>query len=211
MKQARQLFTSAEEERIRAAVAAAEARTAGEIATMVVDASDRYREGEARGAVFLAGALALLIAVATRHVSIWFYIPVSFLLGFPCHLLFRGAPRLILPFVSRRRVIAAVRERAIRAFYEKGLYRTREETGILIFISLLERTVWILGDRGIDQRIPPETWQGLAGDLSSGIRAGQAAPALCAVIDRCGELLQCHFPRRSDDVNELSDNVLYEQ
>ena len=207
----RHFFSPGEEQLIAAAVAAAEARTSGEIATMVVEASDRYREGETRGAVLLAAALALLAAVASGHVTIWFYIPVAFLLAFPCHLLFRGVPHLALPFVSRRRIAATVRDRAVRAFYEKGLYRTRQETGILIFISVLERRVWILGDRGIDQRIQPKAWRELAGELGRGIRSGQACAALCAVVGRCGEILRRNFPRLADDVNELADTVLYEK
>jgi len=130
------------------------------------------------------------------------------LLYFPMFALLRAVPRLKLSFVSSVRQAEAVRERALRAFYEKGLYRTREETGILIFISLLEHKVWILGDRGIDRKIPPGSWQSLADKLAVGIRSGQAADALCRVIGACGDELSRHFPRRGDDRNELPDDVI---
>ena len=201
-------FTVAEHENIRAAVKAAEAGTSGEIATMVAERSDSYREAEILGAVLVAGLLGVIVCVAIHHVAIWTYIPLVFLLFLPVRILFQRFPRLKLPFIGRRRVEEAVRERALRAFYEKGLYRTREETGILIFISLLEHKVWILGDRGINAKLPPDSWQRMARELAEGIKMGKACEALCKVIAACGTELARHFPRRFDDENELTDEVL---
>lgn len=208
MKKADDFFTHEERERIRAAVAESERLTSGEIATMVVDASDSYREAEILGAVLLSGLLSLIVAVAVHHVTIWSYIPLVVLLYFPCRQLFRFVPRLKLPFAGRRRLVETVRERAVRAFYEKGLYRTQGETGILIFISLLEHKVWILGDRGINEKIQPDFWRKLASELAGGLRQGRACDALVAVIAACGIELAAHFPPRSDDVNELRDEIL---
>lgn len=203
-------FTPAERERIRLAVTAAEAATSGEIATMVVERSDSYREAVTLGAVLGAALAALVIAIASHQVTIWTYVPLTFLLFFPAHRLIARVNLLQRPFISGRRLHEAVQERAVRAFYEKGLYRTRHETGILIFISLFERKVWILGDRGINARIPPESWQQLAQTLTAGIREGRACEALCAVIDSCGAELTRHFPREADDVNELQNELLGE-
>ena len=204
----RTFFSDAEREMIRRAVAEAESKSSGEIATMVVRPSERYREAEALGALLLAGLLAVMAAVVSRHVTIWTYIPSVCLLFFPALWIFRRFPRLKLSFAGPLRQSEAVHERALAAFYEKGLYRTREETGILIFISLLERKVWILGDRGINEKIPPGYWHTLAGELSRGIRSGEGAQALCRVIAGCGAELARHFPRRPDDRNELPDEVL---
>jgi putative membrane protein len=203
-----EFFSAAEKERIRRAVAEAETRSSGEIAIMVVPESDRYREAEYLGALLLAGLIAVVAAIALHHVTIWTYIPLVCLLFYPALLLFRSFPRLKLSFAGPRRQAEAVRERALSAFYEKGLYRTREETGILIFISLLERKVWILGDRGINEKIQPGYWEALAGGLAAGIRSGRAADALCSVVAGCGGELSHHFPRRPDDRNELSDEIL---
>jgi putative membrane protein len=207
-RQAHTLFSGAELERIKQAVEVAETATSGEIATMVVDRSDSYREAETLGAVLVAGLLALIGAVALHHVTVWTYIPLVFLLFFPSRWLMGRYPRLKLPFVDRGRIAEAVRERAVRAFFEKGLHKTRDETGILIFISLLERKVWILGDRGIDRKISLETWQALARELSKGIREGHACEALLSVIDKCGIILAGQFPKKTDDTNELSDEMI---
>ncbi|GAM11505.1 hypothetical protein OR1_03821 [Geobacter sp. OR-1] len=203
-------FSATELERIRQAVHAAELNTSGEIATMTIAESDRYLEAEVAGSLFLAASASLVIALATRHVTIWSYIPMAVLLYIPCCMLIRTFPRLKLPFAGRRRVAEAVRQRAVRAFYEKGLYRTRHETGILIFMSLLERKVWILGDRGINERIDPASWGEMAGSLARGIAAGNGCDALCEVIGRCGAELSRHFPHQADDVNELQDDLITE-
>ena len=201
-------FSDEERELIRLSVESAEAGTSGEIATMVVDHSDRYREAEVLGGILLAGLAAVIIAVATQHTSIWSYLPLILLLSYPARLLFYRFPRLKFPFVNKRRMMHAVRERAVRAFFEKKLYKTRDENGILIFISILERKVWILGDRNIDRRIPHETWQALAREVSTGIKSGRASEALCAVIEKSGKILAEHFPKTADDVNELPDDLL---
>ena len=208
MKLAADFFTADERELIRQAVNDAESSTSGEIATMVVDESDPYRDAIALGGILSAGLLAMVLAIALRHITIWFYIPAVFILFFPCRALFVRVPKLRLPLIGRERITLAVRERAVRAFYEKGLHRTREATGILIFISLLEHKVWILGDRGIDSRIPPDSWQDLARELSAGLREGRSCEALCVVVGKCGAALKEHFPRSLDDVNELSDYVM---
>ena len=231
--QAAQFFSEAEKEKIREAVASVEKSTAGEIATMVVDRSDSYREADILGAVLLAGFLALIIEVLLEYyvvtggsavwsgtnqenlqmvlygISIWAYIPMAFLLFFPSRLLFRKFPALKLPLIGKKRIEEAVRERAVRAFYEKALYKTRDETGVLIFISLLERKVWILGDRGIDRKIPHTYWQTLVGEITAGLSEAHACEALCAVIRKIGEELARLFPGKSDDYNELSDEILH--
>jgi putative membrane protein len=203
-----ELFSDSEHEEIRRAVAAAEAATSGEIVAMVVPESDRYREAEVLGGVLLAGLLAFVVGIIFHHVTVWFFVPAVFILFFPCRLLFLKVPWLKRSIISRARLESAVRERCVRSFYEKGLHRTSDETGVLIFISMLERKVWIIGDRGINERIAPETWNELVRELTTGIREGRAFTALCSVVTRCGAILAEQFPRKPDDVNELPDEVL---
>lgn len=205
---AENFFAPEEQERIRQAVMTAEKTTSGEIATMVVPRSDSYREAVTLGAVLGAATVALIIAVISHHVTIWSYLPLTMVLFFPLQLLVSRVPALQRPFIATARLNEAVRERAIRAFYEKGLHRTRHETGILIFISLFEHKVWILGDRGINAKIPAHAWGELVQKLTAGIRGGRAAESLCEVVERCGETLALHFPRETDDSNELQDEML---
>jgi putative membrane protein len=100
-----------------------------------------------------------------------------------------------------------VRKRALRHFTESGVYSTRDHTGILIFISLLERRVEILADKGISEKIPQNEWDDVIGGLITSIRENQMADGLCRAVELCGRKLAIHFPVKPDDTNELSDSV----
>ncbi|HXT54624.1 MAG TPA: hypothetical protein VN826_08980, partial [Candidatus Eisenbacteria bacterium] len=84
----------------------------------------------------------------------------------------------------------------------------RDHTGILILISLLEHRVEVLADRGINAKVEPATWQEISKIVADGLKANQACEAVCKAISRCGEILAAHFPRRSDDRNELPDRLV---
>lgn len=199
-------YLSAEQQAIILdAVKKAEAGTSGEIAPMLVDESDDYREAAVQAATVMAALLSLIVSLVVRDTSVWFFIPLFFVLYFPLSAVTRRLPSLKLAFTPAARVSEVVRQRAVRAFHEKGLHRTREGNGILIFISLLEHRVWILGDRGINAVIPPERWTSLASGLASGIRGGRMVETLVTTITEVGDILREHFPHRTDDTNELPD------
>jgi putative membrane protein len=206
--QAATFFSTEEKERIRHAIAAAETTTAGEIVPMVVDRSDPYEAATLAAAVLVTAIGALVAVLSSGHDSVWYYLPTVAGLFVPIYLLARHLPFLSLPFISRRRMERAVRDRAQQVFFEQGLHRTINATGVLLFISLFERRVWILGDRGINERIDPQEWETMVRQLVQGIREERAADALCTVIGRCGALLRTHFPRQQADKNELSDEVI---
>jgi putative membrane protein len=88
------------------------------------------------------------------------------------------------------------------------VFATRDRTGILIFLSLLEHKVRVLGDSGINAKVQQSDWDGVTQLIVSGIRERRATDGLVAAIRECGRLLDAHgFRRRSDDKDELSDNL----
>jgi putative membrane protein len=80
----------------------------------------------------------------------------------------------------------------------------------LIFISLLEREVEVLADRGINEKVPPGTWEDIVRLLTGELKAGHAGAGLCKAIQRCGDILAEHFPRPSDDTDELANRLVTE-
>jgi putative membrane protein len=98
-----------------------------------------------------------------------------------------------------------VHHAASRAFHETGMVETRDRTGILIYVSLLERRVEVIADRGIHARVEDGTWNDVVERVLAGIRAGHADQGLIAGIRRCGEILAANFPPGPDDRNELPD------
>jgi len=175
---------------------------------MVVDASDYYADVEIIGGFLSAGSLSLLLTVLFFHSSLFWFIALTVLLLVPFHFLVtKVAPLKALLIVNRRRD-EAVRERALTAFVERGLHRTRENTGVLFFLSLLERRVWVLADRGIYQKIGQETLNQFAKGVSQGVKQGRAYEALIEAIQAVGQLLSKHFPMKPGDIDELPDKVI---
>ena len=210
-------------EKIRRAVEAAEQRTRGEIVPLIVPASARYREAAHRGG--LVGALGLLALFLMLDYWGWGSGGwLSVLPGYPGWLILAATagyllgsylgslPACVRWFVSEERMATKVRYRAERAFYEHGLHRTREATGLLIMVSLLERRVQILADHAINERVDPGTWDEVVKQLVDGIRKGRLTESLCWAIARCGELLAKHFPARpGDNPDELRDGLIKER
>lgn len=202
-------FSSEEKDKITAMIKTVEQQTAGEVAVMVVDRSDTYPEaGILLGCV--SGSLAaLLITDFIFAASLWIFMPLAFALSLLICQAARFMPLLLIRlFIARDRLEQKVHEQALRAFYDKELYRTRDETGVLFFLSLFERKVWVLADKGIYSRISRDALQAYAENVAQGVKTGNAADALCREIENVGIILAEHFPRRPDDINELTDKVI---
>jgi putative membrane protein len=211
-------FTEEERERIRRAVEQAERVTKGEIVPMIVPASALYREAGYRMGLMLALlALALLLTIEI------YWLPWGWHAGNAGGLLLAvvaayglgqwlGRLPIVIRFVtSRERMAHKVALRAEQAFYKHGLHNTKGRTGILILVSLLERRVHVLADKGLNDRVPAGTWDGLVKGIIDGIRTGQATDALCAAIATCGTLLAQVSPVGSgDNPNELPDRLIEE-
>jgi len=204
-------FTAEEKERLKATTQEVESQTIGEIVVMVVDRSDRYVEAEILGGVLVASLISLILTLLYFHGTVWSYVPLSFLLFFPCRLLFIRMEALKRLLIGVRRKEEAVRLRAEQAFFEKGLYKTKKNTGVLFFLSLLERKIWILADKGIYEKMDQETLNRFADEVSRGIKEGRACEVLSQAIQGIGVLLSRHFPIAPDDIDELPDEVMTEK
>lgn len=213
-KLAENFLEDGQQQAITQAVQHAERQTSGEIVPMVVSASHDYPLAAVTGAALIGLPLALLLTSLLGS-TFWLgsqnmYIFLAFfaLLYFPLKAAVSHSVTLTRLFLGHRQVDEEVEEAAITAFYREELYRTREENGILIFISVLEQRVWILGDRGINAKINPGEWQSIVAALTEGIRAGRQGDTLCQAVARAGEILKTHFPHRDDDRDELHNLII---
>ncbi|OPY77866.1 MAG: hypothetical protein A4E65_02572 [Syntrophorhabdus sp. PtaU1.Bin153] len=204
-------FTEEERERIRVTTIGVEARTIGEVATVVVDRSDDYPEAEVIGSIFVGSLVSLVLSTVFFHDSVWAFIPFAFLLSVPFRLIFRRMPALKVGLISKRKKDKAVWDRAIRTFYERGLYKTKKHTGVLFLLSLLERKVVVLADKGIHGKIPQGTLNGFADMVSKGVREGRSCDALCDAIIAVGNLLFEYYPITDADTDELPNGIMYEE
>ena len=103
-----------------------------------------------------------------------------------------------------------VREAAVTRFFSQGLYRTRDETGVLILISVFEHTVWVIADRGINAKVKEGQWDEIVAMITTGIRQKRPAESICEAVQKVGDILAEHFPIKSDDTNELR-NIIVEE
>jgi len=204
-------FSDADLERVRAATAAAESRTSGEIVPYVVLRVDDHDEGRWRAAT-LGAVFAAVGAAAVRELGTWWaplnpwWVALPALAGAALGFLVGAVPVVERWLLSADDLERRVRLRAQAAFLDEEVFRTRERTGVLVFLALFERRAVILADEGIHRAVPAQAWDSLVADLVAGMAAGRAADALCEVIGRCGALLEEHrVARRSDDEDELSD------
>mgnify|MGYP001304269516 CR=1 FL=1 len=205
--EAKSLLSDDEKARIEAAVCAAEATTSGEIVPLIVDDAYTYPEAEIVAAGGFALALGVLLSWAFGGESLWIFLAIFLLSYLPLRLLIRALPPLKRTLIPPSVMAAEVEERALVAFVEHGIYRTRDATGILILISLFERRVYILADHGINAVVPPQSWDEIVAIIRDGLKRNETADALCTAIGRCGELLAADFPRRDDDRDELPNLI----
>jgi putative membrane protein len=214
MKNLAETFLSeTDRKRVESAVFAAEKRTAGEIVCMIESSSYHYAMANVLGATAAALPLALL---ATHLLGAWLWIGTQnmwlfiglFAIFFALmHWIVGRVPALKRLFISQREIDEEVEEAAVTGFFRQGLYRTRDANGVLLFISVFERKVWLLADQGIHEKVSADEWNQLVGRVTRGIRKGRRADAICEAVENIGNLLQAYFPIKPDDTDEL-DNLI---
>ncbi len=207
---------------IQQAVKRAEAHTTGEIALALTCESEHYSFWELLTATYVAAAVFIaLLPLADNLLSLYqthLWYVADWLLP-----AFYGIATLVtiaagffivnIPFLDRLIIPRSVQTKAVTAkafehFTRSGVYDTKEHSGILIFVSYLERQVRIIADSGIAQKIPQDLWNIIADDLAEGIRRGQTKEGFVSAVEKCGELLAEHFPAGEENPNELPDGLV---
>lgn len=211
---AKRMFTESELERIAEAVRETELTTSGEIVPYFIARSDRYEEAVWRGAGLTA--LLVLIVFASLHFFTDLWIPID---SVELALLTIGAagvgtvlvasvPPLKRFFAGQELIDHRVALRAADAFIAEEVFKTRDRTGILVFMSLEEHKVLVVGDRGINAKVERSEWEDVVARIVRGINSGRPADGLVDAIGQCGTLLEKHgFRRQRNDTNELSNRL----
>jgi len=202
------VLTEADLQALHAELAAVERRTVGEIVPVVLERSDAHP-----GACWLA-ALSFVLLGSAAFVSLltWdrpvLLIIAQLELGALGYLTARALPDFQRLFITEARAKEMAEEQAFQEFHRYGLHRTEGRTGVLLFVSLLERRAIVLADEGIDARVGHEPWARTNDAVLAGIRAGSLRAGLLAGIRSAGELLAQHFPVQEGDRNEVPDRIV---
>lgn len=205
-----------EKSRISEAVRAVEARTRAEIVPILVARSGLYRDAQHR--VGLALALVVLTTLLMGE-SLWVawawqtvhtaWVLLATLLAYAAGSWLGTFASVIRAVTSTDRLRGKVELRAQRAFAQHSLSRTRQRTGVLLMVSLLEHRVCVLPDVGIGPGITPAQWNEVVEAVVAKLKRNDIAGGFCAGIERCGLLLARVCPAvPGDNPDELSNRLV---
>ncbi len=98
-------------------------------------------------------------------------------------------------------------KRARQLFHQLKMDNTRERNGVLLYVAVKDHKFVILGDKGIDRVVPEGFWDSTRDIIQEHFRQGEFKQGIVEGIIEAGKELKVHFPWKSDDTNELSDEI----
>ena len=103
-----------------------------------------------------------------------------------------------------------VEQRSLTVFNKLRLNETKLRNGVLIYLAVKDRKLAILGDEGINKVVEYGFWNDVKDLMLSHFKDGRFTEGLEQGILRCGEKLKTYFPYQTDDINEIPDDISYE-
>ncbi len=100
-----------------------------------------------------------------------------------------------------------IEQLARKEFHLLQMTKTKERIGVLIFLLLQQKQFTILADEGIHTKVADGTWERIAKEMSEHFSKKNFRQGILYGVQAVGKELSKHFPRTSDDTNELSDEV----
>ncbi|RMH39980.1 MAG: hypothetical protein D6689_15120 [Deltaproteobacteria bacterium] len=192
---------------LRAAIKAIEARSAVEVVIAI-----RHHSGSYLHADLIAGIVAGWAALAFMLFSPFDFSLMSILID-PAvagalvglvHTQLPASRRWLTPRSRRRQRVA---QAARATFFDKGVRRTRDRTGVLVYASLLERMVEVVADSGVVDAVDADAWRRTVTEIERTLADAMNAVALAGAIEALGPVCERALPRAADDENELPDEV----
>jgi uncharacterized membrane protein len=100
-----------------------------------------------------------------------------------------------------------IEDMARREFQALGMARTKDRTGILIFLLMEDRKFFILADEGIHAKVDEGAWTAIAGEMSAHFTKKNFRAGIIHGVQAVGAILAKNFPAKSGDTNELPNDV----
>jgi putative membrane protein len=190
------------------AIRAAESKTLGEIVPVVLERSDDHAAARWRCALF-----GLLVGSVLLERYLPWSMPERLLasqlaLGILGYCLARLLPDFERMFVSESLATETAEEQAVQEFHRYELRETKARTGVLLFVSLFERRVVVLGDEGIHEKAGDVLWNKTRDVILDGVARNHLAEGIVAGVRACGEVLAAHDPSDGRDANEIEDRLI---
>ena len=103
-----------------------------------------------------------------------------------------------------------VLDRAAYVFEKLEMHKTEQRNGVLFYLAVQDKKFAILGDAGINQKVPDNFWEEIKSEVIANFKKGDFAEGLSSGIVKAGEQLKAHFPYQEDDVNELENEISFD-
>ena len=100
-------------------------------------------------------------------------------------------------------------ERAAHVFNKLGMCNTNLHNGVLIYVAYQSRSLSIIGDSGINEKVGADFWNDVRDCMVSCFANGEFEKGLTDAVGMVGEKLKTFFPYSKNDVNELSDEISF--
>jgi uncharacterized membrane protein len=102
-----------------------------------------------------------------------------------------------------------VLDRAAFWFEKLEMHKTEQRNAVLFYLAIEDHQFAILGDAGINQKVPGNFWENIKEMMAEKFKEGNFTEGLSSGIIKAGEQLKQHFPWKSDDINELTDEISF--
>jgi putative membrane protein len=197
-------LTKQDYDAVAAAIREAEKRTCGQIVCVLAHASSAY----AHIPILWSSVLALFTPWPLIYFTQWsvqriFLAQLIVFLVAALGLSWTPLRILLVPRAVRR---ARAHRAALEQFVLRGISRTRNRCGVLIFVSLAEHYARIIADEGVAEKVNPAEWQAAIDALTTHMHDGRMAAGFIAAIERSGTVLAEHAPP-DGSANELPDRL----
>lgn len=194
-------------------VASVERVTSGEIVPVITNKSSKYRSSELVASILFSYLFVFIVYELNsflfwnNKISIFGFIIISFVGVILALLMFRSD--LLKKIIINKKIMdQKVHDSAFSVFYKYGVNKTKNKTGILIYISLFEKKVVVIADEGINSKVKQTDWNNVVDIIIKGIRTKKAKQGIIDGVESCRSLLKESFPVLSDDVNELNNSII---
>ena len=101
-------------------------------------------------------------------------------------------------------------KKAIAVFEKLGMHKTEQRNAVLFYLAMDDKKLAILGDKGINEAVPTNFWDEIRDLMVSHFKKGEFTEGLSKGIVMAGEQLKSAFPYQSNDTNELSNEITFE-
>ena len=199
------LITGQQKDYLAGRIQEIESRTDAEIVMVLAKRSDNYGYAP----TLFAACTSMLIPLASLFWPFWLSLSevvfIQFMAFFGLTILLR-IPALVRLVVPRRTKFLRASNIAMRQFLTQQVHTTKDNLGLLIFVSELEHYIEIIPDHGL-KRIENTVWEMAITNAIPLLQRGRVEESFKSIIDLIGSELVEHFPKTRDKA-ELPNRLI---